>query len=165
MNVCRQAHAVSVARTWHRPWPQGAPLLAPLITALGLQILGRNALIDLPPLPHYRKRGGFLLTLQEKIKKLAGAPQAPAGAGSADGAARRRRRRRRKRISSRRRRRRRRGRSRCLRCLRAHGEQGGAQACDCLRDAFLALSDAFLATRSSRRVPRAVRRRQQGEAL
>ena len=32
-------------------------MLAPLSTALGLQILGRNALIDLPPLPHYRKRG------------------------------------------------------------------------------------------------------------
>ena len=53
-------------------------MLAPLSTALGLQILGRNALIDLPPLPHYRKRGGFLLTLQEKIKKLAGSA---AGAG------------------------------------------------------------------------------------
>ena len=88
--------------------------------------------------------------MQEKLKNSPAAPQAPAGAGCADGAARRRRRRRKKRILSRRRRRRRRGRSRCLRCLRAHGEQGVAQACDCLRDAFLALSDAFLATRSSR---------------
>ena len=110
------------------------------------------------------KWGGFLLSVQEKLKNSPAAPQAPAGAGSADGAARRRRRRRKKRILSRRRRRRRRGRSRCLRCLRAHGEQGVAQACDCLRDAFLALSDAFLATRSDH-VPRAVRRRQQGEAL
>jgi len=37
------------------------------------------------------KRGGFLLTLQEKLKNSPAAPQAPAGAGCAIGAARLRR--------------------------------------------------------------------------
>ena len=37
------------------------------------------------------KTGGFLLTLQEKLKNSPAAPQAPAGAGCADCAARLRR--------------------------------------------------------------------------